>query len=214
MAVETASSPTSSATRYSIQGRLLEVCSCNTLCPCWVGEDPDGGTCDSIFGWRVDEGVVEGVDVSGLTLGLSVFIPGNVLAGNWKAVVYVDDQASEEQQEALLKVFTGQLGGAIADLAALIGEVVAVERVPIHFDVDEANGTIVLGDAAEAELTPFRGSTGVPTALHDTVFTTIPGSPAYVGKAKRFRRNSSAHGLRDIELEGRNAIQGHFHFSA
>jgi hypothetical protein len=214
MAVETAPSPTSSATRYSIQGRLLEVCSCNTLCPCWVGEDPDGGTCDSIFGWRVDEGVIEGVDVSGLTLGLSVFIPGNVLAGNWKAVVYVDDQASDEQQEALLKVFTGQLGGAIADLAALIGEVVAVERVPIRFDVEEGTGTIVLGDAAEAELTSFQGSTGVPTALHDTVFTTIPGSPAYVGKAKRFRRNSSAHGLRDIELEGRNAIQGHFHFSA
>ena len=28
-------------------------------------------------------------------------------------------------------VFTGKLGGAVADLAALIREVVAVERVPI-----------------------------------------------------------------------------------
>ncbi len=65
-------------------------------------------------------------------LALSVHIPGNVLAGNWTAVVYVDDQATKTQEEALLKVFTGQLGGAIADIAGLIGEVVAVERAPSH----------------------------------------------------------------------------------
>lgn len=214
MSVETASAPAESATRYTIEGRLLEVCSCNAPCPCWVGEDPDGGSCDSVLGWRVDRGVVEGVDVSGLTLALSAFIPGNVLAGNWKAVVYVDDAATDEQQEALLKVFTGQLGGAIADLAGLIGEVVAVERAPIRFDVEEASGTLRIGDAAHAELVPFRGATGVATALHDTVFSTIPGSPAYVGKATRFRRDAAAYGMRDVALEGRNAIQGHFHFEA
>lgn len=214
MTVEIATAPAGTATRYTIEGRLLEVCSCNAPCPCWVGEDPDGGTCDSVLGWRVDSGVVEGVDVSGLTLALSVFIPGNVLAGNWKAVVYVDDAATAEQEEALLKVFTGQLGGAIADLAALIGDVVAVERAPIRFDVEEGSGIIAIGDVAEAELVPFRGATGAATALHDTVFSTIPGSPAFVGKAKRFRRDAAAHGLRDVELEGRNAIQGHFRFSA
>ena len=32
----------------------------------------------------------------------------------------------------MLRLFTGQLGGAVADLAGLIGEVVAVERVPDH----------------------------------------------------------------------------------
>lgn len=214
MSVDTLGAPEAVGTRYTIEGRLLEVCSCNTLCPCWVGEDPDGGTCDSVLGWRVDQGTIEGIDVSGLTLALSVFIPGNVLAGNWKAVVYVDDTASDEQQDALLKVFTGQLGGAIADLAALIGEVIAVERVPIRFDVEKGSGTLKVGDVAEAELVPFQGATGVSTALHDTVFTTIPGSPAYVGKATHFRRTESDHGLSDVDLEGRNAIQGSFRFSA
>lgn len=50
--------------------------------------------------WRVDEGVVEGVDVSGLTFALSVFIPGNVLAGNWRAAAFIDDRATDEQQAA------------------------------------------------------------------------------------------------------------------
>ena len=70
---------------YDISGKLLEVCSCDVLCPCWVGEDPDQGTCDSALAWQVEQGSIEGVDVSGLTLALSVHIPGNVLQGGWKA---------------------------------------------------------------------------------------------------------------------------------
>ncbi len=202
------------ATKYEIEGRLLEVCSCAAVCPCWVGEDPDGGTCDSSLAWRVDNGIVEGVDVSGLTLALSVFIPGNVLKGNWKAAVYVDDRSTPAQQDALLKVFTGQLGGGIADLAALIGEVVAVERATIGFDVDGGAGTLRIGQDVEARLAPFQGLTGMATSLHDSVFSTIPGSPAYVGKADVFRRDGERHGLTDVDLKGRNAIQGHFRFAA
>lgn len=199
---------------YEIEGRLLEVCTCNVLCPCWVGEDPDGGTCDSVLGWRVDSGAIEGVDVAGRTLALSVHIPGNVFDGNWRAVVYVDDGSTEEQQEAMLKVFTGQLGGSIADLAALIGEVIAVERVPIDFAVEEGQGTLTLGDVAEMQLVSFQGATGQPTVLQESVFSTIPGSPAYVGKSAYFRRDETAHGLANIDISGQNAIQGLFRLSA
>jgi hypothetical protein len=199
---------------YEIEGRLLEVCTCRVLCPCWVGEDPDGGVCDSILGWAVDKGTIEGIDVSGLVLALSVHIPGNVFKGNWTGVVYIDDRSTEEQQAALLKVFTGQLGGAIADLAGLIGEVVAVERVPISFLVEEGAGTMTIGDRAELQLAPFLGATGKPTVMHETVFSTIPGSPAYVGKSEYFRRNERDHGLADIDISGHNAIQGEFRFSA
>lgn len=201
------------ATTYEIEGRLLEVCTCNTLCPCWVGEDPDGGSCESILAWYVDDGSIQGVDVSDRVIVLSVHIPGNVLAGNWKAVVYVDDRCTEEQQGALLKVFTGELGGAISDLAGLVGEVIAVERVPVTFTVQGGEGMVKIGEVAEARLAPFRGATGETTALHDTVFTTIPGSPAFPGKAELFRRTESQHGLSDVEVSGRNSIQGSFRFA-
>jgi hypothetical protein len=199
---------------YQVEGRLLEVCTCNILCPCWVGEDPDGGTCDSALAWQIDQGTIEGVDVAGRTVALSVHIPGNVLAGNWRAVVYVDDQSTDAQQAALLKVFTGQLGGAIADLAGLIGEVVAVERAPITFTVEEGKGILTIGSVVEAELAPFRGATGASTTLNDTVFSTIPGAPAYVGKAARFRRDDTGQGLSRVDIREHNAIQGLFRFEA
>jgi hypothetical protein len=205
---------TTTETTYDLEGRLLEVCTCEAICPCWVGQDPDLGTCDSILAWAVDRGAVQGVDVGDRVIGLSVHIPGNVLAGNWKAVVYVDDRCSDEQQQALLSVFTGQLGGAIADLAALIGEVVAVERVPISCTVTEGVGAVKFGDVAEAQMSAFTGLTGKPTTLADTVFSTIPGAPAYPGKAEVFRRDETRHGLADVDVNGRNAIQGTFRFTA
>ncbi|MGI8522297.1 MAG: DUF1326 domain-containing protein [Nocardioides sp.] len=205
---------TTGTTTYDIEGRLLEVCNCAAICPCWVGLDPDNGTCDSILAWAVDHGTVKGVDVSDRVIGLSVHIPGNVLAGNWKAVVYVDDRCGDEQQNALLGVFTGQLGGAVADLTALIGEVVAVERVTMTCTVTEGRGTIAFGDVAHAELEPFTGATGQPTTLQDTVFSTIPGASAYPGRATSFTRKGSDHGLADVHESGKNAVQGTFRFSA
>lgn len=196
---------------YQMEGSLLEVCTCNILCPCWVGEDPDGGICNAAQAWHIDHGTINGVDVSGLTLGLVNHIPGNVLKGNWRVMLYIDDKATDQQQEAMLDVFTGKLGGPVADLAQLIGEVVGVERAPILFEVEGVKGTLKIGQVAEAQLEPFLGAGGQPTALHDTVFTTIPGSAAYVGKASSFRSNNPALG-HNVNLQGHNAIQGSFRF--
>lgn len=214
MTTTTGQAATGQALTYEVEGRLLEVCTCAAVCPCWVGLDPDGGTCDSIIAWAVDRGTVQGVDVSDRVVALSVHIPGNVLAGNWKAVVYVDDRCSQEQQDALLKVFTGQLGGAVADLAALITDVVAVERVPISCTVREGEGIVKIGDVAEARLAGLKGATGLPTTLADSVFSTIPGSPAYPGTASVFRRQESQHGMADVDVTGRNSVQGDFRFAA
>src|SRR5712692_5331315 len=198
---------TQAGTTYQLEGRLLEVCTCGVLCPCWVGADPDGGTCDSTLGWHIDTGTIQGVDVSGLTIALSAHIPGNVLKGNWRALVYVDDQATPAQQDALLSVFTGKLGGPIADLAALIGEVVGVERVPITFTVQQGKGTLLIGQTVQAELVPFTGPTGELTTLYGSIFPTIPGSPAYVSRAEQFSSKVPALG-HDLNLQNHNAIQG------
>src|SRR4051812_44429902 len=72
---------------YHLEGRLLEVCNCNVLCPCWIGEDPDYGTCDTIIAWHFDAGTIGNVDVSNRTIAMIAHVPGNILAGNWRAAV-------------------------------------------------------------------------------------------------------------------------------
>ena len=197
---------------YQLEGRLLEVCTCNVLCPCWVGEDPDYGTCDGLISWQIDRGTIDGVDVSGHNLTVLAHIPGNILQGNWRAVVYIDDRTTPEQQAALLNVWTGQRGGPVADLVKLVGEVMAVERVPVSVDVHGGHGALRIGPV-EAEMSPFMGATGEASTLHDTVFTTIPGSPAYPGKAAKYHVDAPQHGF-TIDLTGHNAVQGTFRFEA
>jgi hypothetical protein len=196
---------------YNVKGQLLEVCTCKILCPCWVGEDPDYGTCDGVLAWHYDEGEVNGVDVAGRTFVILTHIPGNILKGDWRIVAYVDDGATDEQRNALLDMWTGKLGGPVADLAALVGEVLGVEQVPITFDVASGKGTLKIGDAVEAELAPYKGATGKETTLHDTIFTTIPGSPAYPGKASKYVVNAEKYGF-SVDLQDHNAVQGAFAF--
>jgi len=177
------------------------------LCPCWIGEDPDNGTCQAVVAYHLDRGEIRGVDVSGLSFVGVAFIPGNVLAGNMTQVIFVDDDASEEQEQALLAAFTGELGGPLADLAELVSEVKEIRRAPISHTIEEGAGTLRVGDdTVLANMEPYRGPDGTETTLHNSIFSTVPGSPAYVGKAANYSVDIPEHGM-TWSFEGRNAIQ-------
>jgi len=210
----TQESPAATGVVYDLEGTLLEACSCGVLCPCWVGEDPDGATCDAFVAYHFDKGVIRGVDVSGLSITNVAHIPGNVLQGNWRVAVFVDERATEDQMAAILEAYTGKLGGPLADLAGLIGEVVDVQRAPIRHEVKGGHGVLQVGDnAVSAEMEPFIGADGsTKTTLRDSVFSTVPGSPAYVAKASYNRVNLPQYGM-VWSFEGRNAIQSDYHMT-
>jgi hypothetical protein len=191
---------------YSLKGTLLEACSCGVLCPCWIGEDPDGGECYAVVGYHFDSGQIQGVDVSGLSLLTVAHIPGNILAGDWEVVVLVDDSATDDQREGILAAFTGKLGGPLADIAELIGTVKGVESATIRHEVAGGVGSLEVPGVLEAEMEPYRGPDGSVTTLRESIFSTVPGSPAWVSKAARNRVNLPQYGM-TWEFEGRNAIQ-------
>jgi hypothetical protein len=199
--------------KYKVEGSLLEACSCGAPCPCWIGEDPHGGTCDAFLAYRIDKGTIGGVDVSGIPFALICQIPGNVLKGNWKVVVYMSNKAKPAQKQAILDAWTGKLGGPLADLAKLVGEVKGVYDAPIQFKLNKGKGTIKIGEKVEAAMAPYVDAKGKPTTMNNTIFTTIPGSPAYVAKATYHKVNIPEHGMQ-WTFENRNAVEGSFRFAA
>jgi hypothetical protein len=196
---------------YCLEGSLLEVCNCNVLCPCWVGEDPDNGICEAAIAYNFETGQIDGVDVSGLTIAFTTFIPGNVLEGNWKVCLFVDDSANEQQERVLLSAIKGEMGGPLADMAQLVGEVVAEKRAPIIFQVVEGRGMLRIGETVEANVEPFRGPSGKVTHLVESTFSPIPGWPAFLSKAEFFKMDSPELGLK-LDLKGHSAVQGYFRF--
>jgi hypothetical protein len=199
---------------YNLDGFMLEVCDCNVLCPCWVGEDPDNGSCQGTLAWHIERGTIDGIDVSGRTYAALAFLPGNALHGNWRVVGVIDDGASDEQVDVILRAFGGALGGPLADMAPLVGEVVAIERAPIVTNVVEGSGTLRIGAFVEAEMEAYRGPFGKSTNLQETAFSTYPGAPAYIGKSRSYVRRTAQYGIPDVDLSGRNAVQVLFHFES
>jgi len=198
---------------YHLEGRLLEVCNCRVLCPCWIGEDPDFGTCDTIVAYHFDKGKVDNVDVAGCTIAMIAHVPGNILQGNWRVAVYINDNSTVAQQEALVAVYTGKKGGPVAELAKLVGEIVSLEMVPITFNVEGGRGTIKVGNAGYAELEPYTSASGATTTLADTVFSTVPGAPVFVGKSPRYKSKNEKLGI-DLDIKGHNALQSTFVFQS
>lgn len=192
---------------YDLEGTLLEACSCKVLCPCWIGEDPDGGSCSAVNAYHVDRGTIRGIDVSGLSCVRVVLIPGNVLTpSSWTQVLLVDERATEEQMQAIVDMFQGRLGGPLADLAGLVRETLAVERAPISHEIRDGAGVLKVGEVVSATMRPFQGPDGRTTTLRDSLFSTVPGSPAYVGVAEAHQVNLPAYGM-EWTFEHRNAIQ-------
>ena len=107
--------PTSAA--WSISGSYFESCNCDAICPCRrVDGVPGGrsthGVCAGVLSWLVKTGVAESIDLAGLAVAIAfAYEDSNELDSPWRWILYLDERAAAEQQEALAAIFTGRLGG-------------------------------------------------------------------------------------------------------
>src|SRR5918995_1232116 len=53
---------------YRMNGRFLEACDCYVPCPCWFDNDPNEDECTGVVAWQIENGEIEGVDVTGLSV--------------------------------------------------------------------------------------------------------------------------------------------------
>jgi len=197
---------------WSIEGTYFETCSCELMCPCNLSFD-HGATydyCRVTLVFDIRQGEIEGTDVGGRTLAVIADTPKVMTEGNWRLGMFVDDGASDEQTEKLTAVFGGQLGGPMAGLAPLIGEVLGVERAPIEVVEEGLSHSVRIGDAIDFEvedIVPFGIETGEPARL--TGIFHPAGSDLTAAEAKRSK--ISAFG---IEYEGKSALSSAFSWAA
>ena len=152
---------------WHLRGSYVETCSCELMCPCNLSLD-HGATydfCRVTLVFNIREGAVDDTDISGGKVAIIADTPKVMTEGNWRVGVFVDEQASDAQFEALVGVFSGQLGGPMAGLAPLIGEMLGVERAAIEIDDDGLRHSVRVGDGIDFEIrdiVPFGVETGEP----------------------------------------------------
>jgi hypothetical protein len=189
---------------WKVEGTYFDTCSCEVVCPCTaslaLGADYD--RCRVTLVFNIQDGEVDGTDVSGLTVAAIGDAPKVMTDGNWRLGVFIDAAASDEQAEKLGAVFSGQLGGPMEALGPLISENLGVERAPIDVREDGLRHSVRIGDAIDFEIedvVPFGVESGEPARLTGVFHPA--SSELTISKATR--SSISAFG---IEYEGKSGF--------
>lgn len=196
---------------WRLDGTYFEACTCKGACPCLFGADPTEGTCDALVGWHVERGHFGDVRLGGLNLAMMVHAPGNLTAGGWSVVVYVDAEADEAQRDALVQIYGGQAGGHPAALASFVGEILAIETAPMTFTVEGRRVGLRIGNHGTASLEGIDGQDGAGVRITGHPVAIAPGNDLMVAQSREVSHRG--HGI-DLGVEQRTAYYGPFQYQA
>ena len=202
-------------TVYDLEGTLLEACSCGVLCPCWVGADPDGGL-RRVQRLPLRRGTIRGVDVSGLSFINVVPHPrqradAGQLAGGAASSTTGPRTSRWPGHPGRLPRAAGRAPGR----PGRAGRRGRGRRAGADRPRDPRRGRHPAhrrGRVRRDGAVPQPPTAPTITTLRDSLFSTVPGSPAYVGRAHHHTVNLPEHGM-VWSFEGRNAIQADYHIA-
>jgi hypothetical protein len=198
------------ANNWKLHGSYFETCNCEAACPCSFLGPPTDGYCTVLVGWHIDQGQFEGIQLDGLNVGLVAHSPGHMLETKWKVALYLDEHASEEQRDALSRIYSGKAGGIMEHVAGFIGEVAGVRSVPIEYRAEGRSRSIRIGNVGAAEIEAIAGGAGGDTLIHNPPLNLAPGEPLVVARSKQYRY--ADYGMQ-IEVTNKNGYYAPFTYA-
>ena len=148
---------------WEIKGVYNEACASEGHCPYYFGRAKEGG-CRYFMVFRITEGTVKGVDLSGITAVYLGDLPhstyAEVVEKGSEGAIYVSDSATSEQRAVLDTSVVETLGGV------LMKRVLGVKYVPIG--VEEGDGAVHFRmPAGEMKMVLTRSQNGDPVRLEN-----------------------------------------------
>ena len=205
-------SNTTAKASWKLEGDYFEGCNCDIVCPCIFLGDPDEGDCHVTCAWHIQEGNYENLTLDNLNAVAMFNTPGNMVTGpKWKAALYIDDNASSEQADALTKIYSGQAGGFFAAAVNFIGEMLGVKSVPIEFGIDGKRRWLNIKNSVELEIEGVKGiDPNKESCIVNPAFSVVPGSDLVVARSSKYNYND--HGLQ-WNNSGKNGFYCRFSYS-
>jgi hypothetical protein len=133
-----------------ISGKYIEARTCDVWTgPCFANAEMNLGGKNAVLAWKVDKGALDNVCLDGLGV-VAVVAASDTLGlqqtGPAKAILIVDEKATDAQREALIRLAKKQGGD-------LVRKVIAVEKAKIDLDVMQCKeGGCALLQAGKARI--------------------------------------------------------------
>ena len=146
---------------WGIKGHFLLNCNCDVFCNCPMSlgkaiPNSANGKCFSWWGIIIENGHAEGengkIDISGINVAILLEVPGPLSMGGWTAGLYIDEKASDEAADALLKIFSGQSGVQTVFFSVMISKFLGVKRCPIDYNETENCWTYTIPNILEGTI--------------------------------------------------------------
>jgi hypothetical protein len=151
-------------TPWELKGRELVNCTCEYGCNCQFNALPDKGHCYAVAGIGIDEGHYGATRLDGLRIAAIFKWPRAIHEGNGEAIAFVDERASAEQRDALLKIMTGQDTAPFATMFAVYASTVTTMHPPVFtpivldIDVDARQARVFIKDYIEMTGRPIHNA--------------------------------------------------------
>lgn len=154
---------------WRLTAQMIESCSCNMFCPCWFGVPElavqDQGYCASALAFRIQEGMSEGVNLSGRTVVFVAYFPELMFNGGGTGRLYFEEAASAEQRRELEAIFSGARGGPMAGLAPLFSTWLPARTAAIAINDEGDTVTVSVASAGEVVSRRLRDPEGKAFSL-------------------------------------------------
>lgn len=188
---------------WAVTGELAMNCNCDVFCPCVISlgaARPTQGYCQTWFGVKVESGHFGDIDISGLSVGFMVDIPGRMGEGNWTVALYIDELSDDKQFHALEQIMTGSARGTTGLFKMLVGTYLGARREPTTFDIAEDGvRTFTAGRAIYGQIKPLDGATpGERVTINNTAYwmgSTVVTARGLKSKVRDFGRTWNFDGM-------------------
>jgi hypothetical protein len=137
------------AMAFRLEGTYVENCNCDVICPCtWssLARAATNDRCTVVLVLHVERGDIDGVDVSGLSMGFIADTPAIMSEGGWRMGVVLDGAADPDQLDRLRRFMGGEFGGVPASLGPLVGEMLGEVVEPIEFRDENGQHILRIGN--------------------------------------------------------------------
>lgn len=200
---------------WKLEGDYFEGCNCKSICPCIFKLDSTEGECKVVVAWHIERGYFgnDGINLDNLNTVYAIYAPGNMFTGpKWKLALYIDDKASEQQKDALTKIYSGQVEGFFGAAANHVGEVMGIKSISIDFAVEGKRRKLKIPALLEIEIEGLSGSNATEeSVVINPGFTIAPGCDPNIARSTKYTYND--HGL-EWDNSGRNGFYSGFRYGS
>src|SRR5215469_16154345 len=145
--------------KWRIAGEEFASCNCNLGCPCQFNASSTTGRCEAFVTCLLTDGYFANTRLDGVVFSRIYWWPRAIHEGDGVRRMIIDQQATQEQRDALIAIESGQHDGLIWEITAAV----APSRMetlfaPISFKVDrdERRATVRIPTIGQTDVEPIK----------------------------------------------------------